>query len=253
MRKRVFSISCVMLSVIAILFALININHEYEAWDSNISTQIKRMDGTIEHYDSNIFSLVNKGDIITINLDLPEEKKYEEGILYFNLYHSIVTVYCKGEEIYTYGSHIVEKGQMIGAKYHFIAIPEEAWGTGLVIEIQVHENSSFSKITPIRMYDAKEAYKAVLLNNIFGFLLSIVGIIVSAIVAIILLIFAQSNSMTKQGLYICGFIFAISIWMFSYVGGYVIFRESYMWTQLEYFSLYITATPLLFYVLSTES
>ncbi|MGL5258828.1 MAG: diguanylate cyclase domain-containing protein [Lachnospiraceae bacterium] len=252
MIKKVISIIGAILIAISILVILINVESDYENWVSYVSTQINRSDGSIESYDSNIFKMVNKGDVITLTVKLPKEKKMDASVLYFRLYDSAINVYQNEKVIYSYGFEIAKSGQMIGAKYHFIPIPDDAWGGELIIDIYVNENKAYSKISTIRMYKATESYNAILQENIFSFFLAIVGIFTSAIIMMILLLFAKNNDITKQGVYIAAFVFSLSIWMLGNFGGYVIFQSSYMWAQIEFISLFVAPIFLLLYVKSTE-
>ena len=91
------------------------------------------------------FPLVQYGDVVTLEHDLPEELA-DGTVLQFYSVHSTVTVTVGGETIYSYGYDYMEENRLLGYGYNFVQIPEDAEGKLLQITLVSTEKNAFGNI-----------------------------------------------------------------------------------------------------------
>ena len=121
--------------------------------------EVLRTDGTHTQSDNKIFGVVNKDDVVTVHLCLPEEPLLEDAVLTFYIYHSVTEITCGGKPLYSYGADIDARGDMVGNARFMLDVPDEAWGGEITITMRVTEDAAFAQVKNMGIYPAKAAYQ----------------------------------------------------------------------------------------------
>lgn len=216
-----------------------------DAWDITINGHVyENVDLTDFH-----FPAVRKGDVVTMQCVLPSDWGLVEGAMRFYVRHSAVRMYVEDEQVYEYGCDRLAEGKTIGSGYQFIDFPNEYQGKRLCITLFVAEEKAFSKFDSIRLYEWKNAYRALATENrlplFCGSFLSIFGIIICVIT-----IFSLLYS-TKYIRLLCISLFSIcmGLWTLSYYNVMLIFAAPlYSISLINYLALYLAPIPLTVYI-----
>ncbi len=239
---------CAVVALLFGLYALTGISTTpYTVWSDNASIDIVRADGTLEHYDQNMFPLTEKGDVVYVNVDLPQDQFIDNAALVFKVYHSEVTVTYGGQVLYEHGQDIQATGQMIGADWPIIDIPNEAWGSSITIEIDVQENSNFSRIDTLEMYSQHDAMGYFFNHGLSALLVTLASLLIAVALLVGLLFTGKLNVEAHQSMCIALFAIIMATWLFSSFGLFNLFAYSQIWSQLEFMSIIIVPLPILLY------
>lgn len=195
------------------------------------------------------FDTVSKGDIILMQRQLPDDWQALEGTLRIHIEQAALEVFIDGQLIYEYGYDRYREGKTIGTGYQFIDFPDSYKGRTLIIKLLVTEDNVFSQISPVRIYNWKNAYQAVITENripmFLGCFLLIFGIVTGVITIIML---AVSTRFLKI---FCVSMFSIcmGLWTLCYYDILLVFSiPLYSISLLEYISLYLLPIPMTVYM-----
>jgi len=107
--------------------------------DSSITVEIQHPDGITDSYQSNSFPVVNRGDVLTARIPLPDQIEIKDPAFCFHVYQSVLTLYCGDRAIYHYGGQLADAGHMIGGIYTSVVLPPDAAGQVLTLRCEVQE------------------------------------------------------------------------------------------------------------------
>ena len=195
------------------------------------------------------FEMMNKGDNLVMERKLPKDFKMEQATLRLHIRQSVIKMYIDDEVIYEYGYERMKQNKTVGSGTVFINFPEQYEGKNLKIEMQVTEDNSFAKFDSIRIYEWKNAYKALITENrvpmFLGSFLSVFGVAI-----LIITIFAVLMSRKYIRVFcIAAFSICIGLWILCYYD--VIFVYSipvYSASLLNFMAFYLTPIPLIIYM-----
>ncbi len=217
--------------------------------EENVIVTIKDNKGIVREDDT----LIEKGEVAHIEVTLPSTKRDECYCLEMSTRHCVVESYYNDKLIYSKGSEYAREDKMIGAIYPCIEIPDDAWGSAIIIRLTSYENIPININKNIMLYklaDNKQYFKS---NFFLGFYHYIIIIFISFVVAILMLINYRRNNIIKQVMWISIFCFLISLWGITYFGYYnIVFGNSWMFAQVEYMAVYYAAIPLGIYAIYKE-
>lgn len=195
------------------------------------------------------FGPMRKGDQIIMERILPDNWSIVEGALRIHIRQSAISLFVDGKKVYTYGYDRAAFGKTVGSGLQFINFPKDYQGKLLTIQMEMCEDYAFTKFDPVRIYEWKNAYRALMTENrmpmLFGSFLVIFGL-ATAMVTIFAVVFS-----IKYIRLLCISIFSICIglWTLCYYNVIMIFSiPLYSVSLMEYISLYLCPIPLTVYM-----
>lgn len=195
------------------------------------------------------FAPVNKGDTITMKRTFPADTDCRGHALLLQLKQSAVTVSLDDEQIYRYGQERIERNKTVGSGYLPVDLPENYAAKTLTIRFDVAEDKAFSRFEPIRIYEWKNIYRAVVTENrvplFLGCFLTIFGLVTCCITIFAMLFSGKFTRILCVSLFsVC-----IGLWTLCYYNVFLIFAMPlYTITLLEYLTLYLAPIPLIIYM-----
>ena len=193
---------------------------------------------------------IGKGDRVVMQRVLPKKWNVTEGTLRIRIKQSAIKMYVDNQLIYEYGYDRVSKNKTVGSGYQFVDFPEQYKGKKLKIELYVAEDNAFGRFDSVRLYEWKNAYKALITDNrlpmFLGSFLTIFGLVL-----LIITLFAVVLS-PKYIRVFCIAIFSICVglWTLCYykvISVYAI--PAYSVSLLEHMTLYLSPLPIIIYML----
>lgn len=216
-----------------------------DGWDVTINDRVWQ-DVSLDDFR---FDPVNKGDTITMTRIFPADTDCIGHALVLQIRQSAVTVYLDGEPIHTYGWDRIDRRKTVGSGYLPVDLPDNYAGKTLTLELTAAEDKAFSRFDPIRIYEWKNIYRAILTENrvplFLGCFLTIFGLVACCIT-----VFAMFFS-GKFSRILCISLFSICIglWTLCYYNVLLIFSMPlYTICLLEYLTLYLAPIPLVIYM-----
>ena len=198
------------------------------------------------------FPVTNTGDRVELTTTLPDITM-KRPTLQFKIYHSCITVYLDGEELYRYGDSLKEQGEMVGSGFYRVSLPKDCAGKELKICFDVTEDNAFSSVEDIFIMEENKVTKNFILKNIIeviiGIFLFSFGILLTGVV----LFSGKGGSEYRILLWIAIFSIAVSLWMLSSKGILqLIYDNLNVIAYFEYLSLYCAPIPLLLFVWDSQ-
>lgn len=195
-----------------------------------------------------LFEMFEKGDVMTLTRQLPEDLDIPNPVLQLYSVHSAIDVYLDGEQIYTYGWDYYNAGKMLGYGYNYIELPEGYQGKELKVVFTVTELNAFEGIPAMEIHNGSNAMRVMLSQQkvnlvIVGFLImfGLIGMLVSLV-----LIFR--NGTFRKTFCITAFSFLAGLWTFCNGDLITLFvTDLKAKVLMEYFSFYVMLLPFLVY------
>lgn len=223
--------------------------------DDNISVDIQRASGEMEHYDSNVFPIVNKGDTLTAHIQIPNDIDIKDPALCFHVYNSVLELYYEDELLYSYGEDIASKGREIGDIYVSSLFPTEAYGKSLTLVCHVQEADSFGRLHHFTILPSTKAAYAVILDYEAQFVL-LLAVCVLMVLSIFCMIFAGflHYNQLAYAISVANLCNVLAAYEMAYYGLFnILCAEPQVNANLEYLTFYFL--PVLigsFFVFGTE-
>lgn len=195
------------------------------------------------------FDLVKKGDRITMQRTLPKDWNIGDGALRINIKHSAVRMFIDGEKIYEYGYDRIKENKTVGSGIQFVDFPQQYEGKTLEIEMLVAENNAFAKFASIRVYNCRNAYRALMTENripmFCGSFLTIFGLSILIITAFAVLL---SRKFIRV-FCIAAFSICMGLWTLCYYDVISVYSiPLYSVSLIEYIAFYLAPLPLIIYL-----
>lgn len=214
-------------------------------WDITINDQVYT-DVTLSELT---FPAVRKGDIITMERQLPKDWDMVEAALRLHIRHCAVKMYIQGEQVYEYGYERLEANKTVGSGFQFINVPNEYKGKQLKITMQVAEDYVFSKFDSIRIYEWDHAYRAFLTENRLPMFLGSFFVICGVSVLMITVIALLFSRKYVRMLCLAAFSICIGLWTLCYYNVVLIYSiPLYSVSFVEYMALYLAPIPIIVYM-----
>lgn len=199
------------------------------------------------------FPVTNRGDHVELTTILPDVSIVRPA-LQFKIYHSAITVYVDGNEIYRYGYEVRDQGRMLGSGYHWISLPDDYKQKELKIYFDVTEDNAYTSIEDIIMLPEKDIARNLLLNNIIEIVIGIFLFAASILGASIVLFFQTNKKEYRILFWIMLFSLCISFWILTSYGMIQIIISNYnVLSYLEYLSLYMAPIPVLLFISENQN
>ena len=222
---------------------------QYVSLDDNWDIRINDKEYHNVSLDNFGFELVKMGDRITMQRTLPEDWKIKNGALRINMKHAAVRMFIDGEKIYEYGYDRIKENKTVGSGIQFVDFPQKYEGKQLEIELLVDENSAFAKFDSIRIYNCKNAYRALLTENrlpmFCGSFLTIFGLAILIITAFAVLLSREFIRVFC----VAAFSICMGIWTLCYYDLISVYSiPLYSVSLIEYMVFYLAPLPLIIYL-----
>lgn len=189
--------------------------------------------------------IMSSGDAILLKNIVPAGSQERFSITLL-VYLSTVEVYLDNRQIYSYGSDLYQKGEMVGSGYHFIDLPEDASGKELKIVICAREDNAFSSIPALEIIPTQNVISSFARMHMGILFVSLFLIVLGIALMLISLAGIFINHPMKRMVWLGSFSFLIGIWSLGTSKTLQIFSmDLVLNTTLEYVSLFLAIIPLL--------
>lgn len=225
--------------------------------DSSITVEIQHPDGITDSYQSNSFPVVNRGDVLTARIPLPDQIEIKDPAFCFHVYQSVLTLYCGDRAIYHYGGQLADAGHMIGGIYTSVVLPPDAAGQVLTLRCEVQEQHAFSNLYDFTLLPAAESAHACIFGHLSDFIffisLSFFSTLAMILMSISLVIsrdwkkYRQSFLLAVLCNSICGYLMAY------YALFNIICPNVQVNANLEYIMFFLLPVPFSAYYYATAS
>ena len=218
-----------------------------------VTSDVTYADGTSSHSNTNAFGVVNKGDVVTLHVNLPTEPTVDDAVMIFYIYHSVTTVQYGDEVLATYGSDIAAKGDMVCKNVFQVHIPDEAWGHEITITCRATENSAFNQVGKFMMYPADKAYRYYFDANPIGMSVAFPMLVFGILFLFTFIASGSFDRDTRKAIYIALFAILSSTWILASAGAqHLIGLDGYFWTLLDFIAIFLIVVPILLYCYESE-
>lgn len=206
--------------------------------EKEITTDVYKLDGSVLHYDSNVFDPALKGERIVFHVSIPEEAgKFRSPVLGLNIYNSAVTVSDGNHVLYVSGSD----PQL--AAGHFlprIVLPE---GTESVqVELFQQENNTTSHFNNVWLMPAEYAWLYPIISPVrqVDAILLAAFLAISVLALLVYSIMAIRNHDMMQGVALSLFCISMTVWALGFTGTLFLFTNNMnIAPHLEYIAVYL--------------
>ena len=218
-----------------------------------ITVKIIRNDGTSEDYNSNLFPITNKGDVVIATVPLPADRMMENASLCLNVPHASTRVFYQDELIYSYGVDLSAQGRFIGNTYLRVPLRNEMRGGELRIVLVVVENNAFSCIQNCQLIPQLES-----IRYFYGQYQAEAPIFIAIgvtflVVLLFLLLFAPGHPLQMEGIYLSLFCALLSFWNLASRGFFLTLTTNIaLGAHLQYITLYLLPIPFCLFMYTRE-
>ena len=197
------------------------------------------------------FDTVDRGDVVALEIVVPNDMKYRQAVLCAKIRHSAVAMYVDDKLEYEYAKDRYEDNKVTGSGYLFIDFLEEYKGKNIRLEYIATENDAFSRIEEIFLTEWKDVSRYIATSNrlpmLMGSFLVVFGVMMSLVQIFAVVISTESKNVLLLALFsIC-----IGIWTLCYYDVMILFTiPLYKISLMEHMALFIAPLPILCYMYS---
>ena len=212
-----------------------------------VSVEVHRIaegEAAEEFYDRNTFPVVNKGDILTVRVELPEERRVENAVIGFNIPH--VTGFARwGDEIlWSYGQELYAQGKFIGNLFFRVPVKDEMWGGSMELVLEVVEDNAFSSIPNVQAMPAVSSIRYFFSQFQMDMFLFLGFFIIFVLAFLVFLFYWGGGELRLEGLYLSAFCVLLGGWFLSGHGFFYAFSDNIgICAHLEYVAFYLLPIP----------
>lgn len=253
-KKLIITVCIIVIFVAAIVAFVIAMRSESMANTQKIDTgwDVVINDSVYEDVSLSTFRIpeaLEKGDVIILKNNLPDELDGDVSCLMFLIYLTTVDAKIDGQVIYSYGDEQYEDG-FVGSGYHFIQLPYQSEGKEITIVLKPSEAGAFTNIPAPIVVDTKYAPTTFTDKNMSNIFICIFLFMLGASITIVSAVsfFFDSNS---KRLVVIG-ILATLIGAWSLANAKVLQMFSInleVNAILEYLALYVAPIPLILLII----
>ena len=252
---KVFFIIYALFSIITVLsfadYQLCKDLKNIQITDLNNNWNISINDNTYENVqlDTFRFKPVKKGDVITLERTLPDNRSYVQPAMTLHIRQTLVDMYINDEPVYHFGHNRNELGKTVGSGLHIINFNNDYCGQQLKIVLTATENNIFSSLDPIYLSEWSDSFRLIVSENrlplFLGSFLVVFGIAVSLVVTFAV-IFSKKYA---NILWLAVFSIFMGFWTLCYHNITIIFSiPLHSASLLEYMTLMMAPLPILGYM-----
>ncbi len=194
------------------------------------------------------FDMCNKGDTVTMERKIPDDKVIERPMLYFYTIHTTADVYLDDKRIYTYGHDLYDKDMLLGYGAHYVSLPDDYAGKTLRLEMIVTEDNAFDGIQMLKITQSFNVVKQTLAGMRINLLVSLFLILFGIITMVLSLFMLRKTDNFVQTYCIAMFSFLIGCWTLCNVDLIVFFiSDLQVKAYIEYMTFYMLPIPITYY------
>lgn len=194
------------------------------------------------------FDMCNRGDTMTMELKLPDDKIISEALLTFYSVHSVVDMYLDDKLFYTYGHDLYDKNKMLGYGMHYVDLPDDYAGKMLRIELIVTEDNAFDGLPKLTIVEGFNAMKETMAGMRINLLVSLFLILFGVITMVLSLFMLRKTNNFVQTYCIAMFSFLIGCWTICNTDLIAFFvSDLQVKAYMEYMSFYFLPIPITYY------
>ncbi|MDO4541851.1 MAG: histidine kinase [Bacillota bacterium] len=243
-----FKVILIVALFIGIIVVTKNFHVEYREVNEYVTSDVVYADGRTVHFEDKNFGEINKNDVVTLHLNIPEQPLIPNASLVFYDFHAVTEVWCGDSLLDSYGEELAAKDMMIGNHDFCIDIPDDAWGGEITIILRATENRAFSNFTNLKIYPTEGAYRYYMDNDPLGFVIALALFVFGLVGLLTCALGRIRGAVLVNGIYLSLAILLISLWMISNKGIYNLFGfTAYFWQPLEYICGYTIVIPILLF------
>lgn len=241
---------CVILAVfILCIIAVNNRPKNFISVNPFIDCDVTYANGETSHFDNKYFGSINKGDVATVHIRLPEEPLMDDAVLTFYNFNTVTEIWFGHTLLDSFGEDLAAKNMLIGNHRFFVHVPDDAWGSEITVIQYPTENHEVTDFIGAVIYPVDLAYQSYLYSDPVGFVVSIALLLIGAIGLLICILSGMRGKSLLNGLYLALFAMLMALWIISNKMIYSMYGlTDYFWQPLEYMAGYTVSIPvLLFY------
>lgn len=223
--------------------------YKVNSLDDYVTSAVYKADGSMKTFPHNGFDKAASGDIVLLNIKLPEECPYEDATLCTTIYNCSVEVTCDGELLYEYGKDIMEEKGELGNTLVTANISSYMWGKNIIMKLVLSDGAQLNKVDNIVLMPSEYSLRYVLINHEvdFVFCISIVGASIFAL--LIILTIGKITSIEREGIYLFLFFIAVGVWQLGSKGMlYLFINNPSLSGNLEYMAMFFMPIPFSAYL-----
>lgn len=196
---------------------------------------------------------IKPGDKLTLHTKLPDYN-YQHPMLKLWFYHCEFKVRVNEELIYESGYKEYDKGFMVPNGAFLIALPSNAMGASLEIELRPHTRNPFSSLPNPAIQEESVMIRNYLMSNSVQILIGGFLMIIGVFLLLLKFFYARRSFFTVRTVFIGVLSIISAAWLFISSGllrnlvGYF----PYM-TELEYLLLYAAPIPIVAYIMDHQT
>lgn len=223
-----------------------NLNqYKQQCLDEAVTTTVYKADGSVQNFSENKFAEATQGDIVCLDIRLPEKPPYKNTTLCTIIYNASVEVSCDGEVFYEYGKDILEQDGELGNIFVSADVPDNAWGQTITVQCMIPQGSSLNRVENILLMPSRYALRYMLIGHEFDFIFCITIVGFSVFALLIILTTGKLTHIDREGVYLFIFLISVGIWQFGYYSTlYLFIMNPVICANLEYAAMYFMSIPL---------
>lgn len=225
-----------------------------DMFDDSVDVTYHKSNGEVVQYKGTNFPAPERGELIEVNVALPEIRRAYGDVFCYMYYHAATEVYFEDELLYSFGKEEYEKGAFIGSVYVQTPIPQDAWGKSLTIRLYPSEGGSEMGLDHITVVPMQKSYLYFIKGHEVLYIVFFALIVVSVFLTITLVATCRfHNSQICAGIFASVFAMLVSLWMFSYYGmNRLIINDQRVCAHMEYILLYLAPAAVAMYMYAIE-
>lgn len=245
--KPVIPILLAILLVVTLLtdYMQVRLQNGWQEMTDLVSVEVHHLgEGTMDFYDGNSFPVVNEGDLLTVRVELPMERKVENAVLGFNIPHVAGTARWGDEILWSYGQELYEQGKFIGNLYFRVPIQDEMWGESVELELTVVEDNAFSSIPNVQAMPAASSIRYFFSQFQMDMFLFLGFFIIFILAFFVFLFYWGGKELRWEGLFLSGFCVLLGGWFLAGHGFFYAFSDNTaICAHMEYVAFYLMPIP----------
>ena len=213
--------------------------------DDDVTAVVYKSDGSVLEYAENKFDEAITGDVVCLNIKLPEKAPYKSTTLCTIIYNCAVEAECDGKVFYEYGKDIIQNDGELGNIFVSADIPDYAWGKTVTIKCTIPIGGSLNSVNNVILMPSRYALRYVLINHEFDFIFCITLVGFSIFALLIFITTGKMKNIDREGIYLFIFLASVGIWQLGYYSTmYIFINNPVICANIEYTAMFFFGIPL---------
>ncbi len=238
----------ILIAFILCILAVRNWKYSFLVVNQYIDSEVTYAGGETKYFENKNFGKINRGDVATVHVRLPEQPLMNNAVLGFYNFNATTEVWCGGTLLDSFGQDLAAKNMLIGNHKFFVNIPDQAWGSEITIVLRPTEDNTISDFNGALICPAQRVTDYYISSDPIGFVVAI-ALFVFGAAGLVACIFSRMRGRALlNSLCLVAFALLISFWIISNRMSYGLFGFSaYFWQPMEYIAGYTVAIPILLF------